>query len=324
MTRDSSHKLIWGSLVLIAAAAVVAVGAWQSGRMPAPAPRQDRDVSPAKAAAAAKAEAPRFDVVRVDPQGHAVLAGHASPRSEVTVLNGDHEIGRVAAGDEGDWLLVPDVPLPPGESRLTLRATAKNGATTRSDGVVAMMVPERKAAMPEAEAPIAVLVPKAGAATGLQLPPLTGKGREQLSLDIIEYGTEGDVIFAGRAAPGARIGAYLGGRKAGAATADRAGKWRIVTGGDVPAGRYRLKLESRNDAGKQLAQLTMSFERAAVPEQIPSGRVIVQPGNSLWRIARRSYGNGGRYVEIYHANQARISNPELIFPGQILHVPSKS
>jgi nucleoid-associated protein YgaU len=364
VTRDLSRRLIWGSLALIAATGIVITAAmWQNGRTPTPVLTQRRGgsaaeaptaVSPisqkpatasSEASSAAKAAGPlaqtavpSFDIVRVDPQGRAVLAGRAPPGSEVAVFDGDHELGHTAASDDGDWVLVPDSPLPPGESQLTLRATTKNGTVTRSDGVVAMLVPERvakpasgaqtrstdTAATLKAEAPIAVLVPTEGAAAGLQLPPLAGKGDERLSLDIIEYGTEGAVIFQGRAAPGMQIGAYLGNRKVGAATADAEGKWRIVTEENVPAGRYRLKLESRNDTGKRVAQLAIPFERAAVPEQMAGDLVVVQPGNSLWRIARHSYGNGRRYVEIYHANRNQISNPRLIYPGQLLQIPSKS
>jgi nucleoid-associated protein YgaU len=367
VTRDSSRKLIWGSLALIAAAGIVSIAAmWQSGRVLTMAPplTQKLDVSAAKTPATAsptpqtpavaskaappaaktspapaQTDVPRFDIVRVDPEGHAVLAGRASPGSEVAVYNGDHELGHAAADNNGDWVLVPDFPLAPGQSQLTLRATTKSGTVTRSDGVVAMLVPERpKPAVPSevqtkstaaaatvpAETPIAVLVPREGSAAGLQLPPLAGTGDERLSMDIIEYGTQGDVIFEGRAAPGMQIGAYIDNRKVGTATADAEGRWRIVTDENVPAGRYRLKLESRNDAGKRVARLTMPFERAAVPEQIPGDLVVVQPGNSLWRIARRSYGHGRRYVEIYHANRHQISNPRLIFPGQLLQVPSKS
>ena len=49
--------------------------------------------------------------------------------------------------------------------------------------------------------------------------------------------------------------------------------------------------------------------------------VIVQPGNSLWRIARRVYGRGLRYSVIYQANRERIRDPDLIYPGQIFTIP---
>ena len=49
--------------------------------------------------------------------------------------------------------------------------------------------------------------------------------------------------------------------------------------------------------------------------------MFVQPGNSLWRLARRSYGEGLRYTEIYEANKDQIRNPDLIYPGQVFVLP---
>ena len=50
--------------------------------------------------------------------------------------------------------------------------------------------------------------------------------------------------------------------------------------------------------------------------------LIVRPGNSLWRIARQSYGAGDRYAVIYSANRDRIGDPDLIYPGQVFTLPS--
>lgn len=50
---------------------------------------------------------------------------------------------------------------------------------------------------------------------------------------------------------------------------------------------------------------------------------IVQPGDSLWRIAVHLYGDGRRWRQIYRANRDEIINPNLIHPGQILFVPPK-
>ena len=51
------------------------------------------------------------------------------------------------------------------------------------------------------------------------------------------------------------------------------------------------------------------------------GTIVVQPGNSLWRIARSSYGEGINYTIIFEANKDQISNPDLIYPGQIFKLP---
>jgi len=55
---------------------------------------------------------------------------------------------------------------------------------------------------------------------------------------------------------------------------------------------------------------------------LPAGQsIVVQPGASLWRIARRTYGDGIRFSLIYEANQTQIRDPDLIYPGQIFTVP---
>jgi nucleoid-associated protein YgaU len=48
---------------------------------------------------------------------------------------------------------------------------------------------------------------------------------------------------------------------------------------------------------------------------------FVQSGNSLWRIARRTLGQGTRFTVIYKANQEQIRNPDLIYPGQVFLIP---
>lgn len=52
--------------------------------------------------------------------------------------------------------------------------------------------------------------------------------------------------------------------------------------------------------------------------------VTVQPGFTLWRIARESYGDGILYVKVFEANRDLIRDPDLIYPGQIFKVPDPS
>ena len=71
-----------------------------------------------------------------------------------------------------------------------------------------------------------------------------------------------------------------------------------------------------------VARLEFPFQRAD-PKEIDSGTllVVVQPGNSLWRLARRTLGEGVRYTVIFQANRDRIRDPDLIYPGQVFEVP---
>lgn len=48
---------------------------------------------------------------------------------------------------------------------------------------------------------------------------------------------------------------------------------------------------------------------------------LVRPGDTLWAIAEANYGNGSEFPRIVRANPNQITDPDLIFPGQILKVP---
>ena len=48
---------------------------------------------------------------------------------------------------------------------------------------------------------------------------------------------------------------------------------------------------------------------------------VVRPGDSLWALAETNYGNGSDFALIVRANPSVISDPDLIFPGQVLRVP---
>lgn len=58
-------------------------------------------------------------------------------------------------------------------------------------------------------------------------------------------------------------------------------------------------------------------------ERTPPAKYEVKPGDCLWLIARRVYGDGGRWQEIYDANADTIGpDPNLIQPGQQLVIPA--
>ena len=48
----------------------------------------------------------------------------------------------------------------------------------------------------------------------------------------------------------------------------------------------------------------------------------VQKGDSLWKIAEKHLGNGARYPEIFEANKPMLSDPDKIYPGQMLRIPA--
>ncbi len=61
-----------------------------------------------------------------------------------------------------------------------------------------------------------------------------------------------------------------------------------------------------------------SSSTAPTPEKIYE----VQPGDSLSKIAKREYGNANAWNKIFEANKDTIKDPNKIFPGQKLKIPT--
>lgn len=268
--------------------------------------------------------APSFDVVRISRNCTAVFAGRATPGAVVVVKNGTREVGRVTADTRGDWVLVPDLPLEKGNQEFLLEAQLGTAEPMKAEASVVAVVQECD---PNAgsEQAIAVLTPLRGASRLLQGPnaaPLD-PARRGLSLDAVEYDELGNLVLSGRALPGATVQVYLNNAPIGVGTADADGRWVVRPTGKVEPGIYSMRVDQvEHVGGKVASRLELPFNRASPQEIAMSGNsVVVQPGNSLWRIARRVYGEGTKYTEIYEANRVQIRDPDLIYPGQVIAVP---
>ncbi|HXU45545.1 MAG TPA: peptidoglycan-binding protein LysM [Thermoanaerobaculia bacterium] len=47
----------------------------------------------------------------------------------------------------------------------------------------------------------------------------------------------------------------------------------------------------------------------------------VVKGDTLWKIAKESYGDGNKYPVIFEANRPMLKDPDEIYPGQKLRIP---
>jgi len=62
--------------------------------------------------------------------------------------------------------------------------------------------------------------------------------------------------------------------------------------------------------------------RVEVPKLSIEFRIkTVQPGSTLWAIAKERYGSGIEYHKVFEANKERIRDPDLIYPGQVFEIP---
>ena len=271
---------------------------------------------------------PSFDVVKVGPSGTAVIAGRAEPGSKVTVRDGDKVIGAATADRRGEWVLVPDQPIGPGDRLLSLEASGpKDGATVKSDETVALSISPPKPGGKE-ETALAVVLPRDGngAARVLQRPdgslPSTPSADKPLalSMDALEYNDQGRAVLSGRATPGATVQIYAGNQPLATATANAAGEWSATSTRPVDPRRVQLRLDQLGKDARVVQRIVVPLAQATA-ELTPGQTYTVQPGNNLWQISRRAYGIGTRYLIIYSANLSQIRDPERIYPGQVFKLP---
>jgi nucleoid-associated protein YgaU len=129
--------------------------------------------------------------------------------------------------------------------------------------------------------------------------------------------------FAGAAPPGARLRLYVDDQHIGEAVADALGRWAFQPENQPSVGRHRLRVDQLSPAdGRVLARAEVPFQREELSaEAFAQQRIVVQPGNNLWRIARATYGRGIRFTVIYQANKDQIADPNKIYPGQVFTLP---
>ena len=64
-------------------------------------------------------------------------------------------------------------------------------------------------------------------------------------------------------------------------------------------------------------------DRMEVVEPAPEATMYtVKSGDSLGKIARAHYGDAAKYPMIFEANQPLLTDPNKIYPGQVLRIPN--
>ena len=299
---------------------------------------------------------PSFDTVRVEKTGEAVVAGRAEAGSEVTLMLDGQSIGSATTNADGAFVVVPDQPLPAGSGSLTIESKAANEtAAVKSNETVAVIVPADDkqtalVAVMSPDAPTKVLQKPTAETQVAQVTPVTEAvpAAQAVSLDAVDYDDKGNIVFNGRAAAGTTARLYIDNTLAGDAKAGEDGRWTFTGAAAMTTGPHTLRVDSLDSEGKVTSRVELPFVReeqqkvaaaatttqtqtqtqtttetsgAASPDKPKDGRIVIQPGNNLWRISNVIYGSGAKYSVIYEANKDQIRDPDRIYPGQVFMTP---
>lgn len=311
---------------------------------------------------------PTFDVVRVDREGSALIAGRAEPGSRVGVTVDGETVGEAEADATGGFVAMVDLgpsdkpravaldagedgtgagseefvilaPTPPGDEAGAVEveepeAEANGSAGAEDPGDAS---PDAAAGEPaeggEAEAPAVILADREGVRVlqGAEAPPEVARN---VVIDAITYDEEGEVALSGRAPDQGFVRVYIDDRAVETGPVRPGGDWQVSLP-EVETGTYTLRVDQIDAEGEVTSRAETPFRREApetiralAEEQQAAGEtplvelVTVQPGNTLWGISQRLFGEGLLFVDVFEANRTKIGDPDLIFPGQVFTVPN--
>jgi nucleoid-associated protein YgaU len=208
-------------------------------------------------------------------------------------------------------------------------------AVAAADPVAAAPAPAAADAAPAvpAPAPQAALLLSEGGARVLQAAGGEDIDPRNVTIDAISYSTKGDVQLSGRGQSEGFVRLYLDNEPLMDTEIAPDGTWDGTLPA-VAAGQYLLRADQLDAQGEVLSRYETPFQRES-PEVLaaaaPGGadapmaaKITVQPGFTLWGIARQNYGSGVMYVQVYEANKQMIGDPDLIYPGQVFNVPVRT
>ncbi|WP_262695363.1 LysM peptidoglycan-binding domain-containing protein [Kordiimonas aquimaris] len=320
------------AVMAVLALAVYLFFFYDSSEAPAPTPVIGEQVE--ESGSVVDELAPEFDLVRISRGGTGVIAGRMAPGAQVELYANGKKVSEVIANEDGEWVIILDEPLEAGSVELNLKATNGDSTTqTEADQVVVVSVPERDTERFVEQAQngvVAVLTPKdgKGASTVLQKPGVAAFAEvgDSLSVDTVDFGAGNGVVFAGRSLPRVNVRLYLDGEFVNSVRASDSGSWTISQpDGILSPGTHTVRVDQTVADGTVQLRVEQPFVAGEpIDQSLAENGVFIRPGNTLWQIARQLYGSGVRYTLIFGENSEQITDPDLIYPGQIFKLPTKS
>ncbi|MGC6452482.1 MAG: LysM peptidoglycan-binding domain-containing protein [Candidatus Puniceispirillaceae bacterium] len=293
-----------------------------------------------------------IDLAQVRPDGNAVFAGKASPHSRITVFEGEIILGTTTADPSGEWVVVPDKALGPGEHLVSVGAESDDGTSALAEVTLAIRVGEKSdeqplvALLPQTEKDIPQLLqsPDDDKVTASQVVVSDGdvaqvQGAETASAPSdaapavsagpaiaprsLSWKAGGELIVSGVSRGGTSVVVTSDNALFGKAVIGPQGDWQVAGRVDLDRAQRVMRFALDDAEGNRVATYDLPVATRDLSQGLDGSRmVVVQQGDALWRIAYRTYGEGVKYVDIVRRNAAAIDDPDLIYPNQIFAIPN--
>ena len=94
---------------------------------------------------------------------------------------------------------------------------------------------------------------------------------------------------------------------------------KVTIAGSAPSQELREKIVLAAGNVEGIAQVQDNIEPASGGDEATYH--TVEKGDTLWAVASKAYGDGTKYTAIFEANKPMLSDPDKIYPGQVLRIP---
>ncbi len=226
------------------------------------------------------AKTPVFDILRVETDGSVVIAGQAAANAAVEIISGSKVLGTAKAGENGDFAIVLDQPLSPGDHQLVLRAGGEGGNVATSAQTAIVSVPDNS------HGQVLALVEEPGQASRLittpQAPveqaaasseaPSTSATQEvkpasdaPIAIEAVEIG--GNTVFVAGNAKGHKDGNSVvvnaNDTLLGASPVSPEGRFLVQSQKPLAVGDYIIRADLLDRSGRVIATARVPFRREA-------------------------------------------------------------
>ena len=282
-------------------------------------------------------EETKVDILRVDESGITIIAGSADPSTTVEAKINNQTIGKSEVNKDGEFVITGEVSSSdqPQELKIitieekeekTKKIVSKEPLENEEDWVYETksfiilpgLIKNNNDNEIQKERLDDVRIFEVQQTDILLKEEFKNINVEKLTLDRIKYSENGTAILYGRARTDMNVMVYLNNEFKMKTIPGKDGSWDVDLG-IISPGIYKLRIDETTINGDVKFRIETPFkqETKELLDKMFTKAITVQPGNSLWRIARRIYGKGIMYLDIYNKNSHLIKDPDLIYPGQI-------
>jgi nucleoid-associated protein YgaU len=211
--------------------------------------------------------APALDVVRVDPDGAALIAGKAGANARVSLRLDGIEEAVTQADSDGNFVAQFTLQANPSPRMLTVAVLLDEGGELPGGAAVAIApiaaparvaVADEPAAKPAA--PAAIMVTEDAVSIVQEPIPADPEVAANVTVDTIAYAPDGAVLLSGRGQADAQVRLYLDNAPVMDAPLGADGKW-AVTLPDTAPGIYTLRVDQVAADGTVTSRFETPFKR---------------------------------------------------------------